>query len=62
VNLPPLRKDLAGDRDVTVVELPGLNHMFQHTETGSPEEFAQIEETVAPEVVTLMTRWVAKHT
>jgi len=62
VNLPPLRKDLAGNRGVTVVELPGLNHMFQHAETGSPKEFAQIEETVAPEVVTLMTRWVAKHT
>jgi hypothetical protein len=29
-----------------VVELPELNHMFQHAE----------------KVVTLMTRWVAKHT
>jgi uncharacterized protein len=62
VNLPLLRKDLAHDRDVTVVELPGLNHIFQHAETGSPKEFAQIEETVAPEVVSLMTGWVAKHT
>jgi pimeloyl-ACP methyl ester carboxylesterase len=61
VNLPPLRKDLAHDHDVTVVELPGLNHMFQHAETGSPTEFAQIEETVAPEVVSLMQSWVAKH-
>jgi uncharacterized protein len=62
VNLPPLRKDLAHDRDVTVVEFPGLNHMFQHAQTGSPKEFAEIEETVAPEVVSLMTRWVSKHT
>jgi pimeloyl-ACP methyl ester carboxylesterase len=62
VNLPVLRKDLAHDHDVTVVELPGINHMFQHAETGSPKEFAQIEETVAPEVVSLMKSWVAKHT
>lgn len=62
VNLPALRKDLARNRDVTVVELPGLNHMFQHAATGSPREFAEIEETVAPEVVKLMTRWIAKHT
>jgi pimeloyl-ACP methyl ester carboxylesterase len=62
VNLPALRKDLANDRDVTVVELPGINHMFQHAKTGSPKEFAEIEETVAPEVVSLMESWVAKHT
>ena len=31
----------------------GLNHMFQHAETGLPDEYAIIEETMAPEVFRL---------
>jgi len=62
LNLPALRKALAHDRDVTVVELPGLNHFFQHAETGSPREFGKIEETLAPEVLSLTTRWAVEHT
>jgi uncharacterized protein len=45
VNLPAVRKVLSHDKDVTVVELPGLNHMFQHSATGSPTEWGTIDET-----------------
>ena len=31
--------------------LPGLNHLFQHCTTGSPDEYIQIEETFAPEAL-----------
>ena len=37
-----------GNRDVTIVELPGLNHLFQTCTTGAPSEYATIEETFAP--------------
>jgi len=62
VNLPAVRKVLSHDRDVTVVELPGLNHMFQHSATGSPKEWGTIDETVAPEVLSMISEWVDRHT
>jgi hypothetical protein len=60
--LPALRKALSKDPDVTVVDMPGLNHLFQHAQTGSPREFAQIEETIAPEVLSLTSHWIEEHT
>jgi len=62
VNLPALRKALANDPDVTIKELPGLNHFFQHAETGSPREMSMIEETLAPEVTATVIHWIAGHT
>ncbi|HUL15448.1 MAG TPA: alpha/beta hydrolase [Terriglobales bacterium] len=63
-NLPVLKKALAenANRDVTVEELPGLNHLFQHCDTGSPTEYGAIEETMAPEVLQTIGDWVTKHT
>ena len=37
---------------------PGLNHLFQHCETGLPAEYARIEETFAPEVLVDIVQWV----
>ncbi len=54
--------DKGGDQEVKIVELPGLNHLFQHTKTGSPSEYGQIEETFAPEALDLMTAWIRTHT
>jgi hypothetical protein len=48
VYLPALRRDLARDHDVTIVETPGLNHLFLRAETGLAQAWAQIEETIAP--------------
>jgi pimeloyl-ACP methyl ester carboxylesterase len=61
-NLPAIREALKVNRDATVVELPGLNHLFQTARTGSPAEYAQIEETTSPVALKLMTDWVAAHT
>jgi uncharacterized protein len=36
------------NKDRTVVELPGLNHLFQTSQSGLPPEYAQIEETISP--------------
>lgn len=38
--------------------LDGLNHLFQHCQTGNIVEYQQIEETTAPEVLTAITNWV----
>ena len=60
-NLPEMRKALAHDEDVTVRELPGLNHLFQTAKTGSPNEYASIEETMAPSMLALVSDWIARH-
>jgi len=48
-----------GNMDVTTTELPGLNHLFQTTKTGSPAEYGRIEETLAPVLLTTVGDWVA---
>ncbi len=63
-NLPIIKKVLedAGNKDFEAVELPGLNHLFQHCQTGLPAESRAIEETFAPEALTVISAWVLKHT
>jgi len=60
VNSEALRSALrkAGDDDVTIRVLPGLNHLFQHAETGSIAEYGTIEETISPEVLQLVGDWI----
>jgi uncharacterized protein len=60
-NLPEMKKALGHDRDVTVREMPGLNHLFQTAKTGSPTEYGQIDETMSPAVLTLVSDWIARH-
>jgi len=60
-NLPEIERALrdAANSDSTIRMLPGLNHLFQRAETGTVEEYAQIEETMAPEVLELIREWIA---
>ncbi len=37
---------------------PGLNHLFQHAQTGSPLEYGNIEETISPEILEKITTWI----
>ena len=48
----------AGNHDYRVVELPGLNHLFQTAKTGLSSEYASIEETIAPQVLGLIASWI----
>jgi len=60
-NLPEMKKALAHDHDVTIRELPGLNHLFQTATTGAPSEYASIDETMAPSMLALVSDWIARH-
>ncbi len=37
-----------GNKDVTIKEFPGLNHLFQPCKSGLPSEYGKIETTFAP--------------
>jgi pimeloyl-ACP methyl ester carboxylesterase len=51
-----------GNKYYTVKELPGLNHLFQESPTGSPLEYSRIEETMSPKVLKLVGDWILKQT
>jgi uncharacterized protein len=60
-NLPAIKAALADNRDVTILALPGLNHLFQTATTGSPAEYFQIEETIAPSALSAIVDWTVAH-
>ncbi len=49
-----------GNKYFKVEELPGLNHLFQTANTGSPAEYAKIEETIAPKALNVIGDWILK--
>ncbi len=63
-NLPAIGKALkkGGNTRYVLKEIPGVNHLFQHTDTGKPSEYAEIEETIAPEALNYMTGWILEQT
>ena len=62
-NLPAIRKALeqAGNQHFEIDELPGLNHLFQTAKTGSPTEYAQIEETMSPVALEKISTWILQQ-
>jgi len=60
VNLPAIEKSLrkGGNKSVETISLPGLNHLFQHCETGLPAEYGEIEETFSPEALKIISDWI----
>jgi uncharacterized protein len=64
VNLEGIRQSLEKGRNkkVTIVEFPGLNHLFQECKTGLPAEYAEIEQTISPVVLEKISGWILKQT
>jgi dipeptidyl aminopeptidase/acylaminoacyl peptidase len=59
-NLAEIGKALkkAGNKDVTLKEFEGLNHLFQTAETGAVSEYSKIEETISPAVLEYINEWI----
>ena len=62
-NLPAIKKALeeGGNKQIEINEMPGLNHLFQTAKTGSPTEYAQIEETISPVALDKVATWILKQ-
>lgn len=63
-NLEAIKKALTkgGNKRVTTKELPNLNHLFQECKTGSPDEYATIEQTFSPIALTEILKWLQTQT
>ncbi|MEQ9097863.1 MAG: alpha/beta fold hydrolase [Imperialibacter sp.] len=63
-NLEAIKKALnkGGNKKATIKELPGLNHLFQESKTGSLAEYAVIEQTFSPMALTEVSDWIVGQT
>ncbi len=63
-NAAAMRAGLKDNPDVTVVIMPGFNHLFQHARTGTVDEWSTLKEVGGsdPELLRIITEWVAKRT
>ncbi len=52
----------AGNRDYTLKMFRGINHIFLHCTTGTPDENLFYQPCFAPEVLQAMGDWLVKHT
>lgn len=64
LNVPEIRKALiaGGNKDFEIVELEGLNHLFQECNTGAMDEYAGIQETFNPKALKRIGDWMVGHT
>ena len=59
INLPPIEEALKrAGVEVTVRRLPGLNHMLQPATTGLPDEYDEIEVSIAQEALDTISGWL----
>lgn len=52
----------AGNTNFITKELPGLNHLFQTSKTGSVSEYGQIEETFSVDALKIISDWIISTT
>lgn len=63
LNLPEIERAVTtGGGRIEIIEYPGLNHLFQRSETGSITEYAEIETTIEPEVLRDIADWIGRVT
>lgn len=60
-NLAAIRAALKDNPDVTIVERPGLNHLFQPARTGHVSEYRDIEQTFDPATLELIGDWISER-
>ena len=58
-NLGALQTGLPANPENIIETVDGVNHLFQHCRTGQFDEYREIEETIAPEVLERIVGWLA---
>jgi pimeloyl-ACP methyl ester carboxylesterase len=62
-NLPEIEKALkeAGNSDVEIRRMPGLNHLFQKAQTGSPSEYATLSDSFDAGAIDVIRDWIVRR-
>ncbi len=64
LHIPAIENALkkAKNKHFKIIRLDGLNHLFQHANTGLIDEYAKIKEDFAPEALQIMADWLIQTT
>ncbi len=64
LNIPVAEKIFkeSGNSKTKIVRFPKLNHLFQKSTTGLPDEYMKIEQSFDPEVLQQMSKWIIENT
>ncbi|HEX8871600.1 MAG TPA: alpha/beta fold hydrolase, partial [Candidatus Acidoferrum sp.] len=58
-NLAAAREALKNNPTARIIELQGMNHLLQSARSGAPNEYNEIEETMSPSALKIITDWLA---
>jgi len=63
-NLEGIKRALmvGGNQNVTIEKASELNHAFQESVTGMPDEYGKIDQTFAPVALTKISDWILQQT
>ncbi|HRH44424.1 MAG TPA: alpha/beta hydrolase [Pyrinomonadaceae bacterium] len=64
IDLKEIKETLenSGNKNVTIIKFPKLNHLFQECDTGLVSEYGKIEQTFSPIALKEITDWIVKQT
>lgn len=57
-NIEALKNGVPVNNSNKFIAVDGVNHLFQHCNTGSTMEYRDIEETISPGVLEIITDWI----
>jgi uncharacterized protein len=62
-NLPAIEESLikGGNNKYVVKKIENVNHLFQTANSGKVSEYGEIEETISPNVLTLISDWIGTN-
>lgn len=61
-NLSSIKSCLSRNPNAIAIKLTGLNHIFQTCNTGMPDEYERLPETMAPTVLQIISDWLVRTT
>jgi hypothetical protein len=56
-----LALEAGNNENYTLITLKGMNHLFQKSKSGSPDEYAKTIETMSKSVLDRMNNWISKQ-
>ncbi|MBZ0295553.1 MAG: alpha/beta fold hydrolase [Anaerolineae bacterium] len=60
-NIPALEQALAGNENLTIKVFPTANHLYQDAVTGSPNEYASLEQAFVPDLLPTIADWILEQ-
>lgn len=61
-NLEGIKKAMEkGNKNITIINIPGLNHLFQKCNLCTVNEYGELEETMSPTALEAISNWLEKE-